>query len=104
MARQAILERLGWRFVRIRGSHFFRNPDKAMEIVFERLQALDIPPEGNPVMTSTIIENGKELRERIDRRAAELRLAWAASEKRGYSQNIPAVSLAKASVQQKRTG
>ncbi|MGI9861921.1 DUF559 domain-containing protein [Moorella naiadis] len=33
MARQAILERLGWRFVRIRGSHFFRDPDGAMQVV-----------------------------------------------------------------------
>ncbi len=47
MARQAILERLGWRFERIRGSQFFRNPDKAMEPVFARLRTLEIPPEGN---------------------------------------------------------
>ncbi|WP_054971092.1 AAA domain-containing protein [Alicyclobacillus ferrooxydans] len=46
MARQAILERLGWRFARIRGSQFFRNPDLAMAAVFERLHALGIPSEG----------------------------------------------------------
>lgn len=37
MARQAVLERVGWRFVRIRGSQFFRDPELAMKPVFERL-------------------------------------------------------------------
>lgn len=44
MNRQAILERLGWRFARIRGSAFYRNPDQAMESVFKRLDELEIPP------------------------------------------------------------
>jgi len=46
MSRQAILERIGWRFVRIRGSEFFRDSEGAMKPVFERLQALEIPAEG----------------------------------------------------------
>jgi hypothetical protein len=79
MARQAILERLGWRFVRIRGSLFFRDPDEAMRPVFERLQTLGIPPEairaGEP--TQSVDELGRELKERIIRRAAELRSEWA---------------------------
>lgn len=33
LARQAILERLGWVFVRIRGSRYFRNPEKTMSEV-----------------------------------------------------------------------
>lgn len=37
MARQAVLERIGWRFARIRGSQFFRDPDAAMKPVFETL-------------------------------------------------------------------
>ena len=45
MERQAVLERLGWVFVRIRGSEFFRDPDGAMEIVFRKLQETEIPPE-----------------------------------------------------------
>lgn len=44
--RQAILERLGWQFVRIRGSAFYRNPERAMEPVFSRLKELGIPPVG----------------------------------------------------------
>jgi very-short-patch-repair endonuclease len=47
MDRQAILERLGWEFVRIRGSAFYRNPDLAMKGVFERLEDLGITPEAS---------------------------------------------------------
>src|SRR5262249_4867841 len=46
LERQAILERLGWIFVRIRGSVFFRDPDTAMAPVFARLDHLGIEPLG----------------------------------------------------------
>jgi len=42
MARQAILERLGWRFIRIRGSEFFRDPEAAMQKIFERLTYFEL--------------------------------------------------------------
>ncbi len=45
MARQAILERLGWTFARIRGTAFYRNPELAMRLVFDRLRELAIPQE-----------------------------------------------------------
>ena len=45
MERQSILERLGWQFIRIRGSAFFRNWETAMRPVFNRLVELGIPPE-----------------------------------------------------------
>lgn len=44
--RQAILERLGWTFHRIRGSAYYRNPDEAMSSLWERLEALGIRPTG----------------------------------------------------------
>ena len=43
--RQTILERLGWQFVRIRGSAFYRDAHEAMRPVFERLRELEIPTE-----------------------------------------------------------
>ena len=43
--RQTILERLGWQFVRIRGTAFYRNPELAMRPVFARLAELEIPQE-----------------------------------------------------------
>jgi hypothetical protein len=44
LARQAILERLGWQFYRIRGSAFFTNPQTALEDLWQRLTELDILP------------------------------------------------------------
>lgn len=43
--RQTILERLGWQFVRIRGSAFYRDAEAAMRPVFDRLRELEIPTE-----------------------------------------------------------
>jgi very-short-patch-repair endonuclease/superfamily I DNA/RNA helicase len=44
MNRQAILERLGWKFARIRGSSFYRDPDQAMATVFKALDEMEIRP------------------------------------------------------------
>lgn len=46
LERQAVLERLGWQFVRIRGTEFYRNPDLTMDRVFAQLERLGIRPEG----------------------------------------------------------
>jgi len=76
MARQAILERLGWTFVRIRGSLFFRDPDQAMEPVFAKLAELDISPEGIPPEGTTDAHTVSDLEKRVIRRAQELRREW----------------------------
>lgn len=73
MERQAILERLGWKFIRIRGSEFFRYPDKAMEPVFTRLASLGIEPEG---ATQVPEQERTELTERVIRQADQLRIEW----------------------------
>ena len=67
--RQAILERVGWTFVRIRGSRFYRNPDIAMAPVFERLAQLGIQPGYKINVTET---TGEELLLRVRSRATEL--------------------------------
>jgi very-short-patch-repair endonuclease len=46
--RQAILERLGWTFHRIRGSSYYRDPDAALRGLWDRLDALGILPVGAP--------------------------------------------------------
>jgi very-short-patch-repair endonuclease len=75
MARQAILERLGWSFVRVRGSEFFVDPDKAMKPVLARLSELKIRPEGGSANVEAV-QNGMDVLERILRRAAEYRQHW----------------------------
>src|SRR5205823_10312924 len=47
MDRQSILERMGWVFTRVRSSDFLRNPARAMKSIFEKLQVMEIPPDGN---------------------------------------------------------
>jgi hypothetical protein len=61
----------------MRGSQFFRNPDQTMKMVFSRLQALDILPEGNIGTVSEADRDGEALKEGIVRRAAEIRQEWA---------------------------
>lgn len=76
MDRQAILERLGWTFARIRGSAFFRNPDEAMLPVFEKLAAMDILPTRDTDDAQEPDAIGAELLSRIRGRAAQLRAEW----------------------------
>ena len=73
MERQAILERMGWSFSRIRGSEFFRDADHALAPVFAKLESLEILPsvrqEDEPRSTD-------ELTAVVIRRAEELRTSW----------------------------
>lgn len=45
MQRQTILERIGWKFIRIRGSLFFKDEEIAMNQVFEELDKMEIYPQ-----------------------------------------------------------
>ena len=76
MARQAILERLGWRFIRIRGSEFYRNRNATMERVFGLLERAGILPQSSEIESGTEQSN-HPLVESIIRRAAEIRSEWA---------------------------
>lgn len=44
VARQITLERLGWKFLRIRGGQYFRDPDRALDPPWRRLHDLGIQP------------------------------------------------------------
>jgi len=80
MERQAILERLGWVFVRIRGSVFFRDPSRAMKPVFEKLRNLEIASGPERQVSTPRDETETELRDRITRRAEQIRNEWNARE------------------------
>jgi very-short-patch-repair endonuclease len=79
MDRQSVLERMGWIFTRIRGTEFFRNPDRAMKPVFEKLQLLEISPNGAASDAPLKKPPSGDLIERVIRRAEELRTKWSAS-------------------------
>lgn len=76
MERQAVLERLGWTFVRIRGSVFFRDPQRAMKPVFAKLQDLEIQPSATGPSDPLSNTAGNESTERVTRRAAQIRSEW----------------------------
>ena len=78
LERQGILERLGWIFVRVRGSVFFRNPDAAMAPVFAKLADLEIEALG-PVYESER-ETESPLIARVRRSAEAVRAQWLAEE------------------------
>ena len=75
MARQALLERLGWTFARIRGSAFFRDPASAMEPVFARLESLGIAAIGSAEAPQSSEENRSGLTRRIIIRAEAIQRA-----------------------------
>lgn len=45
MERQTILQRLGWRFIRVRGSEYYRNPEKCLDRICQELETHRITPE-----------------------------------------------------------
>jgi very-short-patch-repair endonuclease len=78
--RQAVLERMGWNFARIRGSEFFRNPDRALKPIFEKLQLLEIFPAKTKRVSTDNLQPPRHLIETIVRRAEELQADWTGRE------------------------
>jgi very-short-patch-repair endonuclease len=76
MDRQAVLERMGWIFTRIRSSEFLRNPARAMKPVFEKLQMLEIPSIGNSADVEPAGLVSRDVIDRVIGRAEELRRNW----------------------------
>lgn len=75
--RQTILERLGWTFVRIRGSLYYRSPERAIRAVFKKLDDLGIEKLGvENTATSTMEFNDETLVQDIRRAAEVIRQEW----------------------------
>lgn len=64
-ARQSVLERTGWTFVRIRGSAFYRDPAKALEPLWAKLDELGIPAfdwtTNSPAMPAALPSSDRSL-------------------------------------------
>jgi superfamily I DNA and/or RNA helicase len=84
MERQRQLERCGWTFWRIRASSFYRDPDGAMETLWEKLNRLNIYPstederkgmakDKDEEAVSMPVENGDITEKRKDDDAFEIR-------------------------------
>lgn len=75
LKRQAILERLGWTFIRVRGSAFYRDPEKAMEIIYRELEENNIKPDFSIDDQANELKDN-ELINSIKRRSEGLRREW----------------------------
>ena len=83
MERQLTLERLGWKFIRLRGSEFFQNPAGGLKKLFTRLKELGVEALGPVTAEDTADTNrGEELKAKVIKRAEQIRTRW---------QNIPEV-------------
>lgn len=75
--RQMVLERLGWKFIRIRGSEYYRNPKAAMDRVFSELNKKNIEKIG--LEESVLSDSNKDYsveKTRILIKAASLKEIW----------------------------
>lgn len=76
MSRQAILERLGWRFIRIRGSEFFRDPDEVMTKIVDRLIHYEIYPQERGAEEQQSEAQSEGLKDTVIRLAEVIRKQW----------------------------
>ena len=108
LSRQAQLERMGWTFYRLRGTEFYRDPDKALGRLVRRLEELGIP-RGLVPDSAAEPSGGDELITRVRARAAQIRREFGSraghrprnepmSETRGWQQAQPVIE-ARASVE-----
>lgn len=75
LEREAVLERLGWRFLRARASSYYLDPEKTVEWVLERLEEMELePPEKGAASDGE--NHGQELLHRVLTRAHEILTEW----------------------------
>ena len=74
MERQAILERMGWRFIRIRGSEYYQHPKETVVRIFKELDEYGIKPEKTIAQDAGNGDN--ELLSRVKIRAAQIMETW----------------------------
>ena len=72
MERQTLLERIGWRFIRIRGSEYYNDPEATMERVIEMLAKEKILPEEGTCTVEEAKPRETELLRRVKLRAHEI--------------------------------
>jgi very-short-patch-repair endonuclease/DNA polymerase III delta prime subunit len=84
-ARQSVLERAGWVFVRIRGSSFYRDPARALEPLWEKLEELQIPAydwTAESPQTPDLSQNVPDLAEVVSERSVGEKAKFKAKEPR----------------------
>jgi len=76
MERQLTLRRLGWDFLRVRGSEFFWQREKVMKKLQRRLEELEIAPVGPQTKPEGASDEGESLHKTVIRRAELILSRW----------------------------
>jgi very-short-patch-repair endonuclease len=76
--RQTTLERLGWQFIRIRGSEYYKNPILSMNKVFAKLEVLGVEKLGGVNSQPSEERATDQGKDNVLRRAFEIREEWKA--------------------------
>ncbi|MHC4589777.1 MAG: DUF559 domain-containing protein, partial [Planctomycetota bacterium] len=76
MHRQLTLERLGWKFIRLRSSEFFRDTDAGLQKLIKRLKDAGIEALGPVVTEAPDTEKPEALKEKVLKRAEMIRTRW----------------------------
>lgn len=71
MSKQSVLERLGWKFIRVRASAYYRDKGTALEDIAQRIKNAGVTPGSDENAA-----DGTALLEKIYARAEELRSEW----------------------------
>jgi very-short-patch-repair endonuclease len=90
--KQMTLERLGWRFIRVRGSEYLRHPDETMRKIQKSLKKFEIQPLG--LFESNGKNNGKGAKDEEDLQSSDLhkQVLQRAESIRTRWKDIPSVS------------
>jgi very-short-patch-repair endonuclease len=77
--REAVLERLGWRFIRLRASQYYLNPKKTIQMVIRRLQLMGLEPLKEALGLNSE-QVWAELHQRTLFKASQIRRTWSGEE------------------------
>jgi very-short-patch-repair endonuclease len=83
MDRQSVLERMGWIFMRLRSTEFFRSPERTLRVLIEKLQSLEIFPITAKARSARKSQPSPGLIDLVVSRADELLASWAAPQEAG---------------------
>ncbi len=76
MERQITLERLGWEFLRVRASEFYRAPERTLEKLERRLAELELRPLQPDATQAEPKAKSEPLDAKVRKRAEQIRARW----------------------------
>lgn len=76
LSRQIVLERCGWKFIRIRGSEYYRDPEETIKRVVRELERLNVTPaHEQPIQSEPVGALWRRVRDRATAIRGELKVS-----------------------------